>query len=775
MTKRTLTIGLVGNPNCGKTSLFNALTGARQQVGNWPGVTVERKTGNYQDGATAVTVVDLPGVYSLGVTSLSSIDERVARDYVLANEADVIVNILDASNLERNLYLTTQLLEMQLPIVVALNMVDIARTRRMQIDVAALAEQLGCPVVALVATRGEGVNDLKAAIAKTAAQTGLPTFRLPVVSAVTQALDALTPRLAAVATERRVDPRWLALKLLEGDVGVESWVGAEFAAAADAACAEVARRADEDADILIADARYGFANQVVDATVVREGVVERTRSDWIDRIVLHRLLGLPIFFVVMYLLFLFSVNFGSAFIDFFDQFVGAILVDGFGQLLADLGSPTWLTTILADGIGGGIQTVATFIPIIACLYLFLSFLEDCGYMARAAFVMDRVMRAVGLPGKSFIPLIVGFGCNVPAIMATRTLESRRDRIITVMMAPFMSCGARLPVYALFAAAFFPTGGHNLVFALYLIGIGFAVMTGLVLKTTLLRGETAPFVMELPPYHLPTLKGLAIHTWDRLKAFTLRAGRVIVCVVALLSFFGSIGTDGSFGNKDTDQSVLAIAGKALTPVLAPMGISQDNWPATVGLLTGLLAKETVVGTLNALYGNLGVAQRSSDEGEPERFALAPALAAAFATIPENIGKLTSAITDPLGMDVVGTGNLEDAAARQDVDTATFTAMSERFDGQLGAFAYLLAVLLYMPCVSAVAAIQRETGWGWMLFACLWTTGLGYGAGVLAFQAGQITRHPETSAGWIGAIVTLFVVTLATMRYVGRRSPQFATAS
>ena len=766
MSAQSRTIGLVGNPNCGKTSLFNALTGARQTVGNWPGVTVERKTGTYRDGATSVTVVDLPGVYSLGVTSLTSVDERIARDYVLAGEADLVVNIVDASNLERNLYLTTQLLEMRVPMVVALNMMDIARARRIRIDVTALAERLGCPVVPLVASRNEGVDGLKAAIAQATVQRTTSPQRLPLPAAVEAGINALTPLVAPVAEGRRVDERWLAVKLLEADAGVADWVGPDVVAAADDAAAEISRRADEDADILIADARYGFANDVVAAAVVRESIIERTRSDRIDRIVLHRLLGLPIFLIVMYLLFLFSVNFGSAFIDFFDQFVGAILVDGGGQLLTSLGSPAWLTTLIAGGVGGGIQTVATFIPVIFCLYVFLSFLEDCGYMARAAFVMDRIMRAVGLPGKSFIPLIVGFGCNVPAIMAARTLENRRDRIITVMMAPFMSCGARLPVFALFAAAFFPEGGHNLVFALYLIGIAFAVLTGLVLKTTLLRGDTSPFVMELPPYHLPTLKGLAIRTWDRLKSFTLRAGRVIVCVVVVLTFLGSIGTDGSFGNEDSERSVLAAAGKALTPALAPMGVREDNWPATVGLLTGLLAKETVVGTLNALYGNLGAgAAGASTSDEP--FRLGPAIAAAFATIPANLGKLADSVTDPLGISLVDTSGLEAAAAAQDVDSTTFTAMAERFDGQLGAFAYLLAVLLYMPCVSAVAAIQRETSWQWTVFACVWTTGLGYGAGVLAYQLGQLGRHPATSASWIAAIVGVFAGALLTMRHAGRR--------
>ena len=358
---------------------------------------------------------------------------------------------------------------------------------------------------------------------------------------------------------------------------------------------------------------------VVAAVLTRTGEVGRNLSDRIDRVVLNRVLGIPIFLAVMYAMFMLTINVGGAFIDFFDILFGTILVDGFGALLGRLGSPDWLTALLADGVGGGIQTVATFIPIIGCLFLCLSALEDSGYMARAAFVMDRFMRTIGLPGKSFVPLIVGFGCNVPAIMAARTLENQRDRTMTIVMAPFMSCGARLPVYALFAAAFFPVGGQNLVFGLYLVGIGAAVLTGLVLKRTLLQGETSPFIMELPPYHLPAIGNVMIRTWDRLKGFVLRAGRVIVGVVVVIAFLNSWGSDGSFGNQDSDKSVLASIGRAMVPVFQPMGIDEDNWPATVGIFTGLLAKEAVVGTLDALYGGLaaGEAARRRRRGRSGR--------------------------------------------------------------------------------------------------------------------------------------------------------------
>jgi ferrous iron transport protein B len=759
-----LTIALAGNPNCGKTTLFNGLTGARQQVGNWPGVTVERRSGGFRHGSRSITVVDLPGVYSLGVVSGGSVDERISRDFILSGEADLVVNIVDASNLERNLYLTAQLVEMRVPMVVALNMVDIAADRRIRIDPAALARGLGCPVVPLVAHRSEGLAALKDAIVAVADRRAVPRAELGYDNEIEAAVAEMLPRLGEAAARARVNERWLAIKLLEGDAGADRLTDGALRDEVARRQAHIAEVVGEDADILIADGRYGFAGALIRAAVVRSGVVQRTMTDRIDRVVLHRLLGIPIFLAVMYLLFLFTINVGSAFIDFFDILAGTLLVDGPRALLDGIGAPTWLAVLLAHGVGGGIQTVATFVPVIACLYLFLSFLEDCGYMARAAFVMDRLMRAIGLPGKSFIPLIVGFGCNVPAIMATRTLENRRDRILTVMMAPFMSCGARLPVYALFAAAFFPTGGESVVFALYLIGIGFAIVTGLALRGTLLKGEAAPFVMELPPYHLPTLKGIALRTWDRLKAFLIRAGRVIVLVVAALSVLNSVGTDGSFDNENTERSLLSAAGRALTPVFRPMGIDEDNWPATVGLFTGIFAKEAVVGTLDALYTHLGDAGAPADDAGFDAWA---GITEAFATIPANLAGLVGSLADPLGLGIAETAPAEQAAERQGVAIGTFGAMAARFDGRIGAFAYLLAVLLYMPCVAAVAAIYRETGPWWTVFASVWTSALAYGAAVVVYQAGTFDRDPAAAGAWIAAVAGTFLSILMLMRHLGAK--------
>ena len=763
MTK-PLTIGVVGNPNCGKTTLFNALTGSRQRVGNWPGVTVERKVGRYRFEGSIVHLVDLPGTYSLDVSDHDlSLDERIARDFIHDREADLVLNILDATNLERNLYLTTQLIEMGRPLVLALNMMDVAHERGMRIDVPSIAARLGCPVVPISAATGEGIADLKRVLLECQATGSIPRAEVSYHPSLEKAIAALVPRLDAVARENGDSPRWLAARLLEGDDLARRLVGDRVTP--EEISALLGDQAEE-VDILIADARYGFAHAITEAGVTQAGEVSRNLSDRIDRVMLNRVLGIPIFLVVMYLMFMFTINIGGAFIDAFDQTAGTLFVDGAAHALAASGAPDWAILLLADGIGGGIQVVATFIPIIAFLYVFMSVLEDSGYMARAAFVMDRFMRAIGLPGKSFVPLLVGFGCNVPAIMASRTLESPRDRILTVLMTPFMSCGARLPVYVLFAAAFFPVGGQNIIFGLYLIGIAVAVLTGLVMKGTLLKGDATPFIMELPPYHLPTLKGVALRTLDRTKGFVVRAGGVIVPMVLVLNVLSSIGTDGTIGNQESEQSLLAEIGRTLAPAFSPMGLDAENWPATVGIFTGVLAKEAVVGTLDATYSALAAADAGATLQETP-YDLGAGLLGALATIPANLADALGRWNDPLGLDVGDLSIPTSAAESQAVTTGTFGAMVKRFDGAAGAFAYLLFILLYAPCVATIAAIHRETTPGWTVFTVLWTTGLGYIVATVFYQAATFGRDPAGSASWIGAMLAIFVTTLLGMRFLAHR--------
>ncbi|MFM8354576.1 MAG: ferrous iron transport protein B, partial [Gammaproteobacteria bacterium] len=654
-----------------------------------PGVTVERKIGRYGHGNDTIRVVDLPGTYGIGAGA-GGLDEQITRDYLAgtrsddeADAADVIVNVIDASSLARGLFLTTELLERQHRLVIALNMVDVADRNGLHIDAFRLSQRLGCPVVPVIATRADGVNALKDAIEAAA--------RAP--------------------------------------VGIINAAGAVRTAAGSA----------------VTDARDRF--QQIDAWLsecLNETPIRRTLTDRIDAIVLNRWLAFPVFLGVMYLTFLFSINVGSAFIDLFDG-VGAVLfVEGPRQLMLNARLPPWLIALLADGVGGGVQLVGTFIPVIGALFLALSLLEDSGYMGRVAFIVDRLLRNLGLPGKSFVPLIVGFGCNVPAVMATRTLDNRPDRILTTLMAPYMSCGARLTVYALFAAAFFPVNGQNVVFALYLIGIAVAVLTAWVVRRHLLHSAQSAFLLALPEYHLPTVKGLLLQTWQRLKGFMLRAGKAIVLVVIVLNTVNSIGTDGSLGNQNTEKSVLSAIGRAITPVFAPIGITPENWPATVGLFTGVFAKEVVVGTLDALY-----APSSSDTPVDLR----ATLVAALQSVPDNLRAIGDQLTDPLGLDL---GDLSDTAAvaeAQAIATGTLGAMRDLFPNARAAFAYLLFVLLYMPCVATLGVIFKEQGAFWAVFSAAWSFTIAYSGAVIAYQLPTVATQPAVALGWTSASLAL----------------------
>ena len=646
MAPKLFTIAIAGNPNCGKTALFNALTGARQHVGNWPGVTVEKKEGYFELGDQHIRVVDLPGTYALFANAE---DERAAVDYLLTREADLIVNIIDASNIERNLFLTSQLVDMQIPMVIAANMIDIAEKRGLHLDLDILAERFGVPVIPLSAVNERSITNFISEMAHVVAGKKMTPKAIDYGEKVEAAVKYLELKVEPVAKLLDADARWVSLMYL----GNEKSYADKFAEAkVQINKAEVTQILGEESEFAMADSRYSLAHEIAGKTILSNRS-KRTWSDKLDSVLLNRWASLPIFLLVMYLVFWVAVTIGSAFIDFFDVLFGAIFVDGLGYLLTDVfHAPGFVSAILADGIGAGIQTVSTFIPVIFFMFLCLSFLEDSGYMARAAFVADRFMRFLGLPGRAFVPMMVGFGCGVPGIMGSRVLESKRERFLTIFLVPFMSCGARLPVYALFAAAFFGTQAGTVVFALYLAGVLFAIVYGLILRRSLFVGEASNFVMELPPYHLPKFKSLMIHSWLRLRDYVIRAGKVITIAVAILGFLNSFGfvdklyteingekteivkseegyamvqdekevplpegvvideskvqaeSEFTAGNGDSENSLLSVIGKAITPIFEPFGVESNNWPASVSLFTGLLAKEAVIGTMNSLYSMAG---------------------------------------------------------------------------------------------------------------------------------------------------------------------------
>ncbi|WP_392433035.1 Fe(2+) transporter permease subunit FeoB [Yersinia sp. HM-2024] len=743
---KALTIGLIGNPNAGKTTLFNQLTGARQRVGNWAGVTVERKEGHFSTAKHQVTLVDLPGTYSLTtISEQTSLDEQIACHYILSGEADLLINVVDAANLERNLYLTLQLIELGIPCVVALNMLDIAKSQHIDIDIEALSQQLGCPVIPLVSTRGQGINELKNSIDELQpipfkALVNYPPVLLSEVDKLVQAMPESWP------VQQR---RWLALQILEGDIYSLARAGIS-PSIVELARENLRQNQHEDPELVIADARYQSIARICDIVGNSQQAEPNRLTQVLDKVILNRWLGVPIFLFVMYLMFVLAINIGGALQPIFDIGSAALFIQGIQWVGYTLHFPQWLTIFLAQGVGGGINTVLPLVPQIGMMYLFLSFLEDSGYMARAAFVMDRLMQALGLPGKSFVPLIVGFGCNVPSIMGARTLDAQRERLITIMMAPFMSCGARLAIFAVFAAAFFGQDGASVVFSLYLLGIAVAILTGLVLKYTIMRGEASPFVMELPVYHVPHLKSLLLQTWQRLKGFVLRAGKVIVIASIFIGGLNSFSFSGQAVDSIND-SALASVSKVLTPLLAPMGIHQDNWQATVGLVTGAMAKEVVVGTLNTLYT---AEQINNQPFDAENFNLLSELSGAVDTTWQGLKETfsLSVLANPI----------EASKGDGEMAAGSMGMMSSKFGSSISAYSYLIFVLLYVPCVSVMGAIARETSRGWMTFSILWGLNVAYSLATLFYQAATLRDHPQQSLSIIALVIIINALILFGLR-------------
>ncbi|GJL35521.1 ferrous iron transport protein B [Enterobacter hormaechei] len=742
---KKLTVGLIGNPNSGKTTLFNQLTGARQRVGNWAGVTVERKEGQFSTTDHQVTLVDLPGTYSLTtISSQTSLDEQIACHYILSGDADILINVVDASNLERNLYLTLQLLELGIPCVVALNMLDIAEKQKVRIDIDALSARLGCPVIPLVSTRGRGIDALKIALDRHQknGQIELVHYAQP----LSREADALAQSMAAdMPVQQR---RWLGLQMLEGDIYSRAYAG-DAALKLDISLARLQDEIDDPA-LHIADARYQTIAAICEAVSNTLTAESSQFTAAVDRIVLNRFLGLPIFLFVMYLMFLLAINIGGALQPIFDAGSVAIFVHGIQWLGYTLHFPEWLTVFLAQGLGGGINTVLPLVPQIGMMYLFLSFLEDSGYMARAAFVMDRLMQALGLPGKSFVPLIVGFGCNVPSVMGARTLDAPRERLMTMMMAPFMSCGARLAIFAVFAAAFFGQQGALLVFSLYVLGIVMAILTGLMLKHTIMRGEASPFIMELPVYHVPHLKSLVLQTWQRLKGFVLRAGKVIVVVSIFLSALNSFSLSGKTVDNINDSALASIS-RVFTPILEPIGVHGDHWQATVGLVTGAMAKEVVVGTLNSLYTAEHIQKADFN---PAEYRLSDELIAA-------LNETWTSLKNTFSLSVLA-NPIEASKGDGEMAEGTMGVMSEKFGSAAAAYSYLIFVLLYTPCISVMGAIARESSRGWMGFSVLWGLNIAYSLATLFYQIVSFHEHPVFSLTCILAVILFNVVVIGGLR-------------
>ena len=687
------TLALIGNPNCGKTTIFNALTGSNQQIGNWPGVTIEKKSGiarlqgigngergigNGERGignGEEVEVVDLPGVYSLTATSE---DEKATLDYVLSHEADLYVNIVDATALERNLYLTLLMCELKVPMVVVVTMMDMARHRNIDIALDHLSEHLGVPVIGVNANNPLDIRRLKTELSKsllTAHCSLIPALRIDYGNELEQEIDIVASCTVKTAEALKVSQRWVAIKALEGEPLITKALIDYHDMAPEVIEGAIRRVTDvlaDPPDIELAEARYGvIAGLVRDVVKIRQS--KMYFSEIIDRFVLNRFLGLPMFFAIMAGVFGLVSAMGGKPTEFFHHW-GSLIFQHLPGLLATAGgAPDWVVALVM-AVGGAFNILFSFIPVIFTMFLVLAILEDSGYISRAAFLADRFMRGIGLPGKSFVPLLVGFGCTVPAILATRMLESKRDRLLTIFMIPFMSCGAKLPVYAAFAVAFSPEAPWKLMLALYLVGIVLGTLVGFVLKKTLFRGTPAHFIMELPPYHLPRPRHFLRHAFENLFGFLWRAGKFIVPAMLVLGLLNSVTVDGRIGPEDdtSSRSLLSAAGRACTPVFEPIGVEKDNWEASVAIFTGLFAKESVIGTLNGLYS-----QSAADKNCP---------------VGEEWGD-----------------DFEGHRAAKRAELAERAELRAHFSkGFHQAFAYLLFILLYVPCVGATAVVFKEIG-------------------------------------------------------------------
>lgn len=747
---------LAGNPNCGKTTIFNLLTGARQHVGNWPGVTVERRAGVLALPTRRVSVVDLPGVYSL--LGGGGADQAIAREVLLHDRVDLVVNIIDASSLERHLALSAELAEVGRPMIVVLNMVDEARAAGLQPQVDVLRARLGVPVVPMVARSGQGRKALLDAIAHALRDA-------PRAHGV--AFDAdLEQAIARVASALPGHGRFDALRLLDAHAG-DAAKPAPQGDAANTALTDVARditaaRGEHPADVLAA-ARYDWAHATAAAVLRPEGRpgARRRVTELLDRATLHPWAGVPIFLAVLYAVFVASFNVGQIFVDLFEQGSAALLVDATGHLLLRAGVPDWMVAAIAGGVGGGINIVIAFIPPIGLTFLLLALLDDCGYMARAAYAMDRFMRRLGLPGNALVPMVIGFGCNVPAIMGSRIVEDPRGRLLTVLMQPFMSCSARLTIYMAFAAVFFRTNGGQVVFLLYILGIAVALATAALLGRTALPGKPVPFAMELPPYRLPSLRSVVLQSWHRLKVFLFRVGRVITGIAVVLFLLPGVGwVDGGLRATDIDRSLLAQSSRALVPLFAPMGVQPDNWPAVSGLIAGGAAKEVVIGTLN------GIAQRQHAADQLARYRnpdIGGELLAALRSVPENARGFLGSMADPLGLGALD--STQGAIQASGASNQTLAALSASFT-PLSAFAYLVFVLLYVPCASTMGALRREVGWGWMAFSVIYGVALAWGMATVIYQLGTAAQHPAASLAWTGGVLGALAALVLGLRRHGR---------
>ncbi len=726
---KTITVAVAGNPNSGKSTLINAIAGTRLHVGNWPGVTVEKKEAAFEFEGRRIRLVDLPGTYSL---SPYTQEEIIARDYLVhggsdgepAGKPDVIVDVVDTTNLERNLYLTVQLLELGIPVVMALNIHDEAEKKGFKIDVASMERLLGIRVIPTVATKKSGLDDLMVAVTAQADSPDGGNLLQPKAlfygDDVESAAALLSGRIAERYPERTetVPLRWLALKLMEGDTQVAQEMKLDLKELSmDSVLAHLRAAHGDDIESLMADIRYGQAAGLTREVLKKTETRKKELTDRIDGVVLNRFLGIPFFLTAMWIVFKLTFDVSKPFADWMGGLTSGPLKSWAEVFTGLIHAPAWTTSLLTDGVIAGVGSVLVFVPVIFAMMFFITFLEGSGYMARAAFVMDRAMHAIGLHGKSFIPMLLGFGCNVPAIYATRTLENPKDKALTALLVPLMSCGARLPVYVVFCGAFFSAYAGSVLWSLYVLGIVMAILMGILFKRTLFRGEAPMFIMELPPYRMPSFRSLMIHTWEKGKHFLIKAGTYILAVSVLVWFLLNL----PWGVESKKDSYLGKTGQLIAPIFQPVGFG--TWEAASSLLSGIIAKEIVVGTMGEIYA----VKPEEEKKEPTSF-------------EEDLREIGTSFLKAVrnaGENVLSSVGISSISAEEDEKRAGLKAVLQKTYTPLSAYAFVAFVLLYMPCVVVAIAMRQEFG-SWSLFgiAFVYQMILAWVTAFVIFQGGKL---------------------------------------
>jgi len=713
---RTVTVAVAGNPNSGKSTLINAIAGTRLHVGNWPGVTVEKKSAVFEYEGRRIRLVDLPGTYSL---SPYTQEEIIARDYLVQEKPDMIINIVDATNIERNLYLTVQLLELGIPMIIALNIYDEAESKGYRINISAMEKMLGVKVIPTVATKRSGLKDLLKTIAGIAEK---PCEHLPRQLSYGEDIESAAALVQAHIREscqsltEKFPPRWLALKLMEGDAHAIKEMGTQtdLSFIRDAV-KHLTQAHGDDIESVMADERYALASGLAREVVKRPDIRKMELTEKIDKFVLNRFLGIPIFLAAMWIVFKLTFDISKPLGDWIDGATAGPISRLAAKAITAVHAPLWIASLATEGVIAGVGFVLAFVPVIFAMMFFITFLEGSGYMARAAFVMDRAMHSMGLHGKSFIPMLLGFGCNVPGIYATRTLENPRDKALTALLLPLMSCGARLPVYVVFIGAFFSAYAGTVLWSMYVIGIALAVLMGVIFKRTLFRGESPMFIMELPPYRMPSLRSLMIHTWEKGKHFLIKAGTYIFAVSILVWFLLNL----PWGVENKKDSYLGRTGQIIAPALEPLGFG--NWEAASSLVTGLIAKEIVVGSMAEIY---------AVDREEE----------VATTVSEDLKEIGTTLVTAAGdslKNVFATFGIASISAEEDEDTSGLKTVIQSTFTPLTAYAFMAFVLLYMPCVVVAFAMKHEFGgWKWFGVAFAYQMVLAWTVAFMIYQGGRI---------------------------------------